>query len=302
MARETQTKGGLHFLIQELVHSAPAICGFDLVIPQYGIKNNVVFCADSKNLWLHPVYVKYLSNFNMFLQITADSETIGTGAIDQKFDIQTIVNSRIMSSRSVVFFNVIFLDSSKQSFDRVGVTGALYDISKMFFDQKFTDVIIKCEQGNLRAHKLILAARSEVFERMFHGTSLESQTGVVKCAFDKGVMQALLEYIYTNIFVTPDAKQLFEAADYYCLQELKMFCKNILMRNISVENAMSTLLLAEKHNLEDLRQKTLKFIGDNGKAVTRGAEFLNMPSETVSVDQFKYIVQLVIQSVLNSTS
>lgn len=155
-------------------------------------------------------------------------------------------------------FNIVFLDKMKKSFKTM--VGAASDLGKMFHEEKFTDVTIKCNEGDLKSHKLILSARSLVFEKMFYTDTLESKTGVVNCSFDLHIMQDLLEYIYSDNINKSNPKQLYEAADYYELPYLMERCVNILKKSLNPTNAKLTAKFADTYNEQDLKKEALNLI------------------------------------------
>ncbi|KAJ1700470.1 hypothetical protein LUZ63_000249 [Rhynchospora breviuscula] len=57
-------------------------------------------------------------------------------------------------------------------------------------------------------------------------------------------------------------QHLFVAADRYALDGLKILCEDRLLRDISMDNAISTLALAEEFDLEELKDMCLSFISE----------------------------------------
>ncbi|XP_060219304.1 speckle-type POZ protein-like [Meriones unguiculatus] len=56
------------------------------------------------------------------------------------------------------------------------------------------------------------------------------------------------------------ATGVLAAADRYGLECLKVMCENALCRDLSVENATDTLILADLHSAEQLKMQALDFI------------------------------------------
>jgi hypothetical protein len=126
------------------------------------------------------------------------------------------------------------------------------DLRLLINNPKYSDIEILCDDDKkLYGCRAILAARSEVFDRLLYNGMKESYEN--KISFPKinsSVMEILLEYIYTGSIkeesLTKDnIIEAFYAADYFQLPDLqdvimKTF-KNILEEN-SIENYSPELL------------------------------------------------------------
>ena len=55
------------------------------------------------------------------------------------------------------------------------------------------------------------------------------------------------------------AQHLLEAADRYDMQRLKLICEDKLCRHLDVSNAATTLVLAEQHNCQGLKEACIEF-------------------------------------------
>ena len=84
------------------------------------------------------------------------------------------------------------------------------------------------------------------------------------------VFKAMMDFIYMdkapNLHSMADA--VLEAADKYGLERLKIMCEGTLCRDLSVENAAHTLILADLHNAVELKIKTLYFIKAHASEVS----------------------------------
>ena len=134
--------------------------------------------------------------------------------------------------------------------------------------EQFTDVKIiataKSESpAHFFAHKVILAAKSPVFEKMFEHDLQESATNSITVEdIEPEVLKEMLTYIYTNQVpnIKDMATSLLYAAEKYQLEGLKAMCEQFLSYNLQVSNAPQTLLLAQTHNACQLKNNALKFI------------------------------------------
>ena len=139
-------------------------------------------------------------------------------------------------------------------------------MTKLWSDQKLTDVTLQCQGKKFEAHKLILAASSPVFEAMFKEGTKEHQESCVNIEdIDSDVFDVFLRYLYSGEVDQLDEMclDLFTAADKYDVQPLRELCLQHMTKNISVDNAVEVLALAERHSIESIKSKTLQFINKN---------------------------------------
>ena len=69
------------------------------------------------------------------------------------------------------------------------------------------------------------------------------------------------------------AAKLLIAAEKYQVADLKHLCEESLSVNITLDNVLDTLELADLHNAANLRATALKFIGENAKEVASQKEW-----------------------------
>ena len=102
----------------------------------------------------------------------------------------------------------------------------------------FSDVRIVCGDGKvLEAHKALLAAASPVFNRMFESGMLETRENSVSIPAPKEVVASLLRHVYTGVFdPNIDAAAMMELAHMYDLQDLAVFCGEVLVDNLAPAN------------------------------------------------------------------
>ncbi|KOB75360.1 Roadkill [Operophtera brumata] len=139
-------------------------------------------------------------------------------------------------------------------------------LGNLLADDSFSDVTMKSVEGiEFRAHKMILASRSEVLRAHFQYNMKEN---VVETPWEAELLREVLTFIYTDMAPRVDhaPDRLLVAADYYQLMRLKSLCEEALCKRLTVENAIATLQLAELYSANSLSQSTLEFI-KNGRAV-----------------------------------
>ncbi|XP_065081887.1 speckle-type POZ protein-like [Ochlerotatus camptorhynchus] len=147
----------------------------------------------------------------------------------------------------------------------------------MLFCERFSDVTIIVEEKEIRAHKIVLAARSPVFDAMFNNTmreNLESRVDIEDFSYDE--IQELLRYIYTGKVpkLQEQTNRLLVMSDKYDLSELKTMCEQALGANLSIESAGGMLILADTYDAAQLKAHAMQFI-------------LNNASEAMDTEQWK---------------
>ena len=135
-----------------------------------------------------------------------------------------------------------------------------------------SDFTLAVGEEKFQVHKLILSIRSPVFRRMMESPMLENANSEVEISdFKPEVVKEMIHYMYTgqapnlNKMVAP----LLDIADKYKLLRLKELCGEALARDLDVENAIATLILAELHNVSRLKVISMNFIEVHISAVAK---------------------------------
>ena len=168
------------------------------------------------------------------------------------------------------------------------------DFERLLEEKTLPDFTFNVGNENFKVHKAILAVRSPVFYAMFHQNLSEKNKNVVDVPdIDPAAFKEMLRFIYTGIVknIKIVAFDLLRAADKYQLEELKTLCEKAFY-DISVREAPSILLLADRHNAKVLKEKTLKFIRKHIKEAIGTGEFLELYTR-------KDLIQEVMEIVVN---
>lgn len=138
------------------------------------------------------------------------------------------------------------------------------DFSKLLETGLDQDVEIQCGGNSVKAHKVVLSARSDVFKAMLHSNMLEMQTGVVEIQdMDISCFRDFIRYLYTDALPEMSfdmAKTLYEAGDKYAVRSLLLRCSEYLQDNLSPENAYQSFALADAHSDQELKDRVKSFI------------------------------------------
>lgn len=149
------------------------------------------------------------------------------------------------------------------------------DLEKLRRDKIFTDFTFNVGESSFKVHKSILSVRSPVFYAMFNQNLSEKTRNVVNVPDIHPIaFNEMLRFIYTGN--VKDLKnysfEILEAADKYQIEELKEMCEKVFC-DITVREAPSILLHADRHNAKNLRLKTVKFLRQNIKEAIATSEF-----------------------------
>ncbi|KAF1781444.1 P-loop containing nucleoside triphosphate hydrolase [Phytophthora cactorum] len=133
----------------------------------------------------------------------------------------------------------------------------------------------------LRAHRLILTTRCEIFEAMFRpGAMKESWDGVVRIEdHSPEMVSKMLEFIYTNRVLDLaklNSNQLIDLltlSEQYLLLPLKHLCEVAAQDVLSVGNVGRFLCAAEKFNAAYLKEYCLAFFMDHTSEIIDDENF-----------------------------
>ncbi|XP_057319521.1 speckle-type POZ protein B-like [Microplitis mediator] len=141
-----------------------------------------------------------------------------------------------------------------------------HDFTELYNTKMGSDVIINVRNTEFRAHKIILMARSPVLAAMFSHDMIEKKENKISIPdITPEIFERVLKYIYTDEVtdVGAYAESLLESADKYQIQSLKDSCQESLCKNLTVENALTIMTLADRHSAKYLLEFTNKFIASN---------------------------------------
>ncbi|KAL1496959.1 hypothetical protein ABEB36_008002 [Hypothenemus hampei] len=130
-----------------------------------------------------------------------------------------------------------------------------------FREQKFVDCTFKIGNEEIKAHKLILACSSPVFEKMFFG-QLASNEIVLE---DVEVLEfnQMLQFIYTETVrfsSITNAWSLFYLARKYILENLMDVCVGYISQNLTMSTLVLSYEYSELYALDSMREQCFRDI------------------------------------------
>jgi hypothetical protein len=152
------------------------------------------------------------------------------------------------------------------------------DLVKLLNNPELSDVHFIVEGKDVYAHKAILSVRSEYFQVMLCGGKFReggggSSSGSLSSSDEHApielpdvsydVFLKVLEYLYTDTLnnVSIDtAILILIASELFMLDRLKALCEDLIRRDICVDNVVSIVVAAHRHNACGLKDLALDFI------------------------------------------
>ena len=139
----------------------------------------------------------------------------------------------------------------------------------------YSDIQIKCEGQSFSCHRVVIAAKSPMFDAMLQNLMVEASSGTIEIRDMKAsVLQAILEWIYKNKIETKDLKDDFDfaedliaAAKMYNMTRLKQICEDVLCDILAVDNVLTFLVIGDLHGAAKLKEQSLKMIVEKKKQI-----------------------------------
>ncbi|GBN29037.1 TD and POZ domain-containing protein 5 [Araneus ventricosus] len=151
------------------------------------------------------------------------------------------------------------------------------DLKSVYNDGIFSDTKLRTPTQTFPVHKIILAARSPVFRRMFSNDMKENSSGHVDITdLENDTIHRMLLYIYTDTLEDlqlENACKLYMAADKYEILSLKNKCSSFLKENLCPTKVCDVLVLADLHQDDDLKSFVKDYILNHDKEVFRSQEW-----------------------------
>lgn len=133
---------------------------------------------------------------------------------------------------------------------------AFLKLNELRLECKLCDVNLIVTRKQYHAHKIVLAARSSYFYTMFRDEKTEVVELLQSCFKPDGVMENLLEYMYTGrVQIVEDielVEQLIAASDVLNLEGLLTILTHNLLNTMTLENYRKRMEWIEGYSLDNL--------------------------------------------------
>ena len=160
-------------------------------------------------------------------------------------------------------------------------------------DQRMCDVVIRCSDGVIKAHKAVLSAYSPFCYENFSKFPNESAVNIDLCEFPLASVRMLLEYLYLRKEYDMNASNvanMLKAGGELGLMEVVESGIDFLC-DVDVQNALYHYAIADHCCLEKTREKIFCYVLENFKDVSKTRHFMWLHPEVLlrllSDDQLK---------------
>ncbi|XP_052787254.1 BTB/POZ domain-containing protein 6-B-like [Mya arenaria] len=147
----------------------------------------------------------------------------------------------------------------------------------------WTDVTLECSAENgdtryLKAHRMILASRSPVFEGMLFGPAADKGDTIQITSFTYELMDFLLRYLYSGVTALAEdtAIKNYKTAHFFQVPALVDECSQYLRSIFSKDNVCEILDLSLQYDNEGLRNAASDYIDQNASNAIETKGFLQV--------------------------
>ena len=175
-------------------------------------------------------------------------------------------------------------DNQKIYRDEPRSSDVLSEMHKFYQDERFCDIVLCVEGRTFACHRLVLAASSLYFERMFSNGMSEANAREVQISdVMPDAIKYLVQFAYTSeLIVTKEtALDIFEAADMLQFPTARAFCQDFLADQICADNCLHFMLYADAYSCEPLYDKAKICAAKHFKVISPTADFINLPGSHV---------------------
>lgn len=147
-------------------------------------------------------------------------------------------------------------------------------------DTDFSDITFQCPDGQVAAHKCVLASASPYFKTAFQGPWKDASNYQWDTTNSASTMRFILKYIYTGqVDDFSCMHTILSVASEYQLHSLEQHCEDRLVALLSIDTIQEALELSHLHHLVKLQNMCYEFIHDNATAVLVKPEMMKLSTQ-----------------------
>ncbi|XP_044013012.1 uncharacterized protein LOC122855591 [Aphidius gifuensis] len=171
-----------------------------------------------------------------------------------------------------------------------------------FFSQiNLSDFTIVIGEEIFPIHKVVLAAHSPVFFKMFTSDMKEARSNKVELHnIDAKIFMYVLEYCYTNNPKGTDnienTFKIMKVADQYEIMSLKYICQKQLASKINIDNVFEILLMVDECNADELKKFATQFMLQNKRLIVAKNDF-----NVVALERPELFIDFFVKTVNDET-
>ncbi|KAJ5080175.1 pep-cterm sorting domain-containing protein [Anaeramoeba ignava] len=136
-----------------------------------------------------------------------------------------------------------------------------------------------------RCHRAILSCRSDYFNGVFRSNMKESQEGRIELSdISEQFMENILTYMYTGQYEISleNAIESLIISKKFCFEELAEFSTTFIKDNIDTESVADVLNISIQFGCQDLYDFCMKFVIQNFHDVSKSSTFANIAEHELS--------------------
>jgi len=163
------------------------------------------------------------------------------------------------------------------------------DMRRILNSSEFSDIefLIGEDREPIKAHKIILSGRCEVFRAMFATESSKKDSKKAPYVLPDirpTVFLTVLEFIYTNACKLSQSTvvDVLASAVEYGLEGLVQSSVDFILKELHVDTACEAMRVAITYQQEDLRDGCMAFIELNTRSVFKSPHFAELSEETLA--------------------
>ena len=140
----------------------------------------------------------------------------------------------------------------------------------------FNDVTLQVGNVSIGANRMVLACCSTYFETMFKSKMKERYESTIPITgVDGNIADTLVNYMYNGQITIDNGSvmDILAGADYFQLDEVKQFCFEYLLNQISLDNWYHVQTAAKLYRSDQLQKQVSKFITDRFDEVVQALDF-----------------------------
>ena len=160
----------------------------------------------------------------------------------------------------------------------------------------FTDVTLVADGREFKAHKVVLASRSQFFKTRFASRWSGSAGDKVEMTdISASIMEAILSYMYTGTVTDIDkiAYKLLPVAEEYALVGLRGMCEETLAKSLTISSAVDVLIHTDAHNTINLKKACMEFILLNIASVKQSEGWSKLKKEAMHRDLWVELLESI---------
>lgn len=178
--------------------------------------------------------------------------------------------------------------------------GSVYNLqnqlSRFYDNEKFSDIVIKYNGGEIKSHKLLLSARSPVFASLLDADEMKDKNEIIINDSNAHVVHQMMEFIYTDnkpSRIDEFAGDLLIISTKYELVKLRGMCEDSLIDNIDINNAVDVLIFADNCDAKKLKACCADFICKNKSELNQNELFGKLEKQNVqlALEMYRLLLQ-----------